>query len=318
MNLRQLEFFVHVAEAGSFSRASALMGLTQPAVSRQVSALESELRFGLLHRNGRGVLLTDAGQRFLMYARGILHQLEGARHAVTGNETDLAGKVAIGLPPSLGQVLTLPVVKAFRQRYPNAELAIMEALSVALQERLLAGRLDAAVIHNPLPTPLVRIEPVLTESLCLLSPARGTRGRSVDFHALSKFELIFPGAPHPIRSLVEAEALRRSVELRVVLEIDAIAISLQLVAEGYGHAVVPYNVVRAGMSGAGVVARPIVRPTLESTVALIVPARRPSTLLADGAADILRRVLRQTLRSKRSSSRRQIGAIRSGDTRSPQ
>jgi LysR family transcriptional regulator, nitrogen assimilation regulatory protein len=121
----------------------------------------------------------------------------------------------------------------------------MEALSVPLQERLLAGRLDAAVIHNPLPTPLVRIEPVLTESLCLLSPARGARGRSVDFQTLSKFELIFPGAPHPIRSLVEAEALRRSVELRVVLEIDAIGTSLQLVAEGYGHAVGPYNVVCA-------------------------------------------------------------------------
>ncbi len=298
MNLRQIESFVHVAESGSFSRASALIGLTQPAVSRQVSALEAELRFKLLHRNGRGVLLTDAGQRFLMYAKGILHQLEGARHAVTGSEADLAGKVAIGLPPSLGQVLTLPLVKAFRERYRAAELTIMEALSVPLQDRLLAGGLDAAVVHNPAPSPLVTIEPIRTESLCLLSAARGTRPRPVPFDTLSRFELIFPGAPHPIRSLVEAEALRRGVALKVVLEIDAIGMSLQLVAEGYGHAVVPYNVVRAGMSGAGVVARPIVQPTLNSTVALITPARRPSTLLARGATDILRQVLTQTLRRK--------------------
>ena len=299
MNLRQIEFFVHVAEAGSFSRASAQVGLTQPAVSRQVSMLERELNLRLLHRNGRGVILTEAGQRFLIYARGILHQLDGARHAVTGNEGDLTGKVAIGLPPSLGQVLTLPLVEAFRNRYRSAELAIMEALSLPLQERLLAGRLDVAVIHNPAPSPLLKIEPMLTESVCLLSPARGlpsaARSRAIPFSALAQFELIFPGAPHPIRSLVEAEALRSGVKLRVILEIDAIGMSLQLVAKGYGHAVVPYNVVRAGMSGARIVTRPVVRPSLGSTVALVTPARRPNTLLAEGVTGILRDVLRRTL-----------------------
>jgi LysR family nitrogen assimilation transcriptional regulator len=309
MNLRQIEFFVHVAESGSFSRASVLAGLTQPAISRQVSMLERELSLRLLHRNGRGVVLTEAGQRFLVYARGILHQLDGARHAVTGNEADLAGKVAIGLPPSLGQVLTLPLVKAFRERYRSAELAIMEALSLPLQERLVAGRLDVAVIHNPAPSPALKIEPMLTESVCLLSPARGlppnTRSGAIPFRTLEQFELIFPGAPHPIRSLVEAEALRRGVKLRVMLEIDAIGMILQLVAKGYGHAVVPYNVVRAGMSGAGIVTRPIVQPSLGSTVALVTPARRPNTLLAEGVADILRNVLQQTLQPKSGSGRRQ-------------
>ena len=295
MNLRQIESFIHVAESGSFSRASAIVGLTQPAISRQVGSLERELRLRLLHRNGRGVVLTDAGHRFLVYARGILHQLEGARHAVTGNEADLTGKVAIGLPPSLGQVLMVPVVTAFRARYPGAELGIMEALSVPLQERLLAGRLDAAVVHNPTPSPLLNIEPMLTESLCLLSPAQGASTRAVLFQALEQFELIFPGAPHPIRASVETEAQRRGMKLRVVLEIDAIGMSLQLVAQGFGHAVVPNDVLRAGMSGPGIVARPIVRPSLSSTVALITPARRPTTLLADGIAEILRHVLRQTL-----------------------
>jgi LysR family transcriptional regulator, nitrogen assimilation regulatory protein len=304
MNLRQIEFFIHVAEAGSFSRASAIVGLTQPAISRQISALEAELRLRLLHRNGRGVSVTDAGERFLVYARGILHQLEGARQAVTGSEADPAGKVAIGLPPSLGQVLTVPLVKAFRARYRRGELAIVEALSVPLQERLLAGRLDAAVVHNPAPSPFLKVEPALTESLCLLSARDATQQRPLPFQLLEKFELIFPGPPHPIRALVEAEALRRGIKLRVGLEIDAIAMSLQLVAEGYGHAVVPYNVVRAGMSGFGIVARPIVKPALRSTVALITPSRRPTTLLADGAIDILRQVLKQTLHQKRAPPER--------------
>jgi LysR family transcriptional regulator, nitrogen assimilation regulatory protein len=70
------------------------------------------------------------------------------------------------------------------------------------------------------------------------------------------------------------------------------------VAAGHGHAVVPSTVMRAGMPGTGTVARPIVRPSLRSTVALVTPARRPRTLLAEGTADILRRVLRDTLRPK--------------------
>jgi LysR family nitrogen assimilation transcriptional regulator len=298
MNLRQLEYFVKVAELGSFSRASAVLGMTQPAISRQVRALESALKLGLLHRNGRGALLTDAGQRFLVHAKGILHQLDGARHAVTGSEADLAGKVAIGLPPSIGQVLTMPVVRAVRERYRNAELTIIEALSVSLQERLLAGRIDVAVVHNVVPSPLVRIEPILTESTCLLSAARGGGNGPIAFSALEKFELISPAAPHPIRSLVEAEAAKRGMKLKVALEIDAIANMLQLVREGYGHAVVPYNVVRAGMSGSGIVARPIVRPTLKSTVALVTPSRRPQTLLAEGITDVLRQVLRQSLNAE--------------------
>ncbi|MGV3635565.1 MAG: LysR family transcriptional regulator [Pseudorhodoplanes sp.] len=295
MNLRQLEYFVRVAELGSFSRASAVLRMTQPAISRQVRALESALKLELLHRNGRGAILTEAGQRFLVHAKGILHQLDGARHAVTGSEADLAGKVVIGLPPSIGQVLTVPVVRAVRERYRNAELTIIEALSVSLQERILAGRIDVAIVHNVVPSPLLRIEPILTESTCLMSAARGAGSGSIAFSKLETFDLISPAAPHPIRSLVEAEAARRGMKLKVVLEIDAIANMLQLVREGYGHAVVPYNVVRAGMPGSGIVARPIIRPTLKSTVALVMPARRPQTLLAEGIADVLRQVLKQSL-----------------------
>lgn len=302
-NFRQIECFVHVAESGSFSRASAKMSTTQPAISRQVRALEQTLDCTLFHRNGHGVLLTDAGNRFLVYAKGILHQLDGARGAVLGNDADLVGKVVVGLPPSIGQVLTLPLVRAFRERYRHAELSIMEALSVPLQEQLLAGRIDVAVIHNPVPSPLIEVKRILSESLCLLTASRAHKARPIAFRALEKFDLIFPSAPHPIRSLVETEAARRGMTLRVALEIDAIAISLQLVAEGYGHAVVPYNVVRAGMSGAGVVARPIIQPTLGSMVALVTPARRPVTSLAAGVAEILRQVLQQMLTPNSAGSK---------------
>ncbi len=294
MDLRHLEYFVRVAELGSFSRAAAVLNAGQPGLSRAIRSLEAELDRRLFYRNGRGVTLTDAGARLLAHAKGILHQLDGARTALRGTDEDVAGKVAIGLPPSVGRIATVALVRSFREHFPNAQLAIVEGLTVPLQERLLAGHIDIGVFHNPAPSPLLEIEPLLTEALCLVSGARGTSRlpRRVTFRGLEDVGLIFPSAPHPIRSLVETEAARRGVRLNVVLEIDAVRPILQLVAEGYGHAVVPHTVVRAGLLGdGGLIARPIVRPALGSLVALVKPARRPMTVLAERTTELLRDVV---------------------------
>jgi LysR family transcriptional regulator, nitrogen assimilation regulatory protein len=293
MDLRQLEYFVRVAELGSFSRAAAVANTGQPGLSRAIRGLETEIGRALFHRNGRGVTLTDAGARLLDHAKGILHQLEGARTAMRGTDEDVAGKIVIGLPPSVGRVVTVALVRSFRERFPNAQLAIVEGLTVPLQERLLAGHIDVGVFHNPAPSPLLEIEPLLSEALWLLS-ARGRRrmARRIKFHALEGLGLIFPAAPHPIRSLVEAEAARRGVRLTVAMEIDALSSMLQLVAEGYGHAVVPHTVVSAGLlADRALVARQIERPALASLVALVTPARRPMTVLGRRALDLMRQVI---------------------------
>ncbi len=298
MDLRQLEYFVRVAELGSFSRAAAVLNTGQPALSRRVRALELELKRDLFHRNGRGVTLTDAGERLLVHANGILHQLDGARSALSGTDTDVVGKVAIGLPPSIGRVATVPLVRAFRDRFPNAHLAIAEGLTIPLQERLLAGHIDLGVFHNPSPSPLLEIEPLVTEALWLVSNAHGVKRpgakpRPVAFHALEQFGLIFPSAPHPIRTLVETEAARRGLRLQIVLEIDAVGSIFQLVEEGHGHSVVPYNVVRAGLlRERALLARPIERPALASMVAMVKAARRPMTVLVERTTELLREVLR--------------------------
>jgi LysR family nitrogen assimilation transcriptional regulator len=292
MILRQLEYFVRVAELGSFSRAAAVTNTGQPGLSRAIRGLETEVGRALFHRNGRGVTLTDAGARLLDHAKGIMHQLEGARTALRGADEAVAGKIAIGLPPSVGRVATVALVRSFRERLPNAQLAIVEGLTVPLQERLLSGHIDIGVFHNPAPSPLLAIEPLLSEGLCLVSAGGRRRlSRRIAFRALEGLGLIFPIAPHPIRSLVETEAARRGVRLTVAMEIDAVSSILQLVAEGYGHAVVPHTVVSAGLLGGALIARTIERPRLASLVAMATPARRPMTVLAQRTMELLREVV---------------------------
>lgn len=313
MDLRQLEHFVRVAELGSFSRAAAVANTGQPGLSRAIRGLETEIGRALFHRNGRGVTLTDAGTRLLVHAKGILHQLDGARSALRGTDEDVAGKIAIGLPPSVGSVVTVALVRSFRERFPNAQLAIVEGLTVPLQERLLAGHIDIGVLHNPAPSPLLAIEPLLTEALWLVSSAAGRRRlpRRISFRALEGLRLIFPGSPHPIRSLVETEAARRGVRLTVAMEIDAVSSILHLVAEGYGHAVVPHTVVRAGLlNNRALVARPIERPALASLVAMVTPARRPLTVLAQHTADLLRQVIAASFLADEEGAPRRRGPKR--------
>lgn len=122
MNLKQLEYFVHVAELGSYNRAASFLAIAQPALSRQIRHLELELGQSLFIRTGRGVGLTEAGKRLLSRARGILQQMEHVKQELEETKGEPLGHLTIGMPPTLARVLTLPLVSEFRDRFPKAAL----------------------------------------------------------------------------------------------------------------------------------------------------------------------------------------------------
>src|SRR4029450_1798659 len=193
MDLKQLEYFVSVVDLGGFSRAARLLGIAQPAISRQVRSLEVELRQSLLVRNGRGASPTEAGKRVLAHARGILQQVDRARaevdeikgapvgHVVVGLPPTLARLMTapggrefrrrfpgaavvpalVGLPPTLARLMTAPVVREFRQRFPRASLSIVEGLSSYMHEWLQVGRIDIGLLYNPPPWPALDSRPAL-------------------------------------------------------------------------------------------------------------------------------------------------------------
>ncbi len=118
MNLKQLEYFVRVAELSSFSRAALQLGLPQPALSRHIRQLELELRQTLLLRNGRGATPTEAGKLLMSHARGILHQVALATEGMDQSRGQLSGRVAVGLPPSLSRKITVPFIQSMQQQLP--------------------------------------------------------------------------------------------------------------------------------------------------------------------------------------------------------
>lgn len=292
MDLKQLEYFVSVADLGSFSRAARVLDVAQPAISRQVRALEVELRQALFMRNGRGAVPTEAGRRLLDHARSILQQVERARADVDGLKHGVVGHVTIGLPPTIARLHTAALVREFRRRFPEATASIVEGLSVDVIEWVTIGRADIGVLYNAQGTATVAIEPLAEEELCLIgSAAHAVHARTVRLRDLPRYPLIIPNRPHAIRTLVESRLAAIGLRPHVALEVDAITAIIELAAEGQGYAILPARAVPPGEIAGRLQVRPIVQPALKSSLGLATSAVRPATPIQQAAAALLRDVL---------------------------
>lgn len=287
MNFKQLEYFVHVAELGSFSKASLVLDIAQPALSRQVRALETGLRETLLLRNGRGVVLTEAGQRLYEHGVNILQALAQAESDMGAARDTPVGRITIGLPPSVGRQLTLPLIDGFKRRLPLARLAIVEGLSSHIAEWISTGRVDLGLIYNPEAQAALEITPLIEESLCLVSPALAadaTGGAPVrsalPLRDLPGLALIVPERGHAIRKLLETQAVLAGLKLQVAWEVSSIAAIIDLVCAGYGHAVLHASAVAASGRADQLQVRAVIEPRLNSVLCLAVSAhKRPSPLM---------------------------------------
>ena len=289
MDLKQLEYFVRVAELGSFTRASIALNIAQPALSRQVRMLEVELRQNLLIRNGRGVTTTEAGKLLLEHSLGILHQVERTREELTRVRGALSGRVALGLPPSLSKVLTVPLTREIRARLPEASLSISDGLSVTMQESLIAGRLDIALLYNAPPSPDIDTTPLFEEDLFFVErKADASNTEPIALREIARRPLVIPSRPHSIRMLVETELANLGMHPRIAMEIDSVGAILDLVADGAGSAVLSRNAVITLGRPEYFVVRPIVEPRLRSKLSLAVSARRPNTLTQKSMFELVR------------------------------
>jgi LysR family nitrogen assimilation transcriptional regulator len=293
MNLKQLEYFVHVAELGSFSKAALILNVAQPALSRQVRLLETDLHFTLLKRNGRGVVLTEVGQRLFDHSVGILQLVSRVTEELEATRDEPSGRIVIGLPPSIGRLLTLPLVECFRKTLPKARLAIVEGLSTHLTEWIATGRVDLGLIYNPEANTAIEVTPVLDEKLGLVSPAphAAVKAKPLRFDELSKFPLVLPERTHAMRKQLETQAALAGLKLDVALEVSSVQAILDLVTAGYGHAVLTQTALVASGRPQAFTLRELEKPALTSALCLAVSAHKPPTPLGRQSFRLLRELI---------------------------
>jgi LysR family transcriptional regulator, nitrogen assimilation regulatory protein len=286
VDLKQLEVFVCVAELGSFTRAAAQLRVAQPALSRQVRQLETELRRTLLLRNGRGVTVTEHGQVLLDHARGILHQVQRAREDLAGNKTP-AGQVVVGMPPTLSRLCAIELTKHFCSQWPAARLGVIEGYSASLQEALVQGRLDVALLYNPVLSNDIELSLLTSESLVLVSPPGTVGKKTIGLEAIAQLPMIVPGRANAFRLVLQAELAALGLKPKVLVEIDGLAPMLSLVQQGMGHALLPLSSVAAHAT-ADCVLRTIGAPGLKVQVGLAQSAHRPVTKTQQASIDWLK------------------------------
>ncbi len=248
MELRHLEYFVAVADARNFTRASEQLHVVQSGVSVAIKHLELELGSPLFDRTSKRVDLTDAGQALLPRARATLDAVQAARDAVDEVRGGLRGTLRMGTMTSIGLVDLPALLGDFHRIHPGVtiRLAVNPQGSLGLVEALAVGTLDLALVSIPGPTPPgIRLTPLASEPLVLVVPAghRLAGQGSVRIAELAEEPFVDFPLGYGNRAVVDRAFDAASLPRHVVLEVTDVATGADFVRHGLGVAILPHFVV---------------------------------------------------------------------------
>ncbi len=266
MDLRSIRAFVRVAELGSITRAARELGIVQPALSRHIQRIETELGAQLLTRLPRGVQLTLEGRRFLQHSRRILHEVTQATSTLAA-EAECAGRVTVGFSPTLAPLLAPGVIERAVAGFPAITLKIYEQFSRRLIGDMLNGHYDIALLTNPPPSRAFAMMPVLTEPMVVVSgPQRRGIAPALSLDELTATPMMISEG---IRALVEDQLASHGVTLRVGLEIDAIEAIRRMVIAGQGCSILPISAVREDIAAGRISAATVAGVELTRSLVLV-------------------------------------------------
>ena len=259
LETKHLVIFRTIAEVGSFTRAAMRLGMSQPAISQQIRALEEQAGVPLLVRRGRSARPTPAGEMLLHYARQVLTKLGEVERALGEERGGQAGLLRIGAGGAVCQHLLPGVLGEFRRRFPKVDLEILSGHTDRTLERLKAAEVDVGVVTLPIRAPRIRVTEIGRDELLVVLPAG---------HALAEKSRLRPpdliGQPFIIyerqtraTDLILGALLADGVFPRVVMEMDHLEATKAMVAAGLGMAVLPEWTVRAELANETLVARPL-------------------------------------------------------------
>ena len=240
MDLKQIQYFVHIARLRSFNRAASHLYVAQSALSRQIRLLEEELGVSLLVRHARGVQLTQAGQLLLERAEALLRFSRRLRDEVVAEGAEPRGEVVIGLPPSLQHILAVPLLMEMTRRYPKIRLTTWVGTSMILKELVDSGAVDLAVIGALDTEAGIAMQSLFRDELCLVGAVGSALpSRPATCRQLGGLPLILTSRPNSVRQLVEAAAAKLGVELNVIMEVNYVPLILELVRKRLGYTLLP-------------------------------------------------------------------------------
>lgn len=289
MNLRRLKYFVKIVDIGSLTQAADVLHIAQPALSQQLSTLESELQQQLLIRTKRGVTPTEAGKVLYGHAQVILRQCEQAQSDVNASGLALSGPVSVGLAPgTAASTLSLPLLKRVREKHPGILLYLNENFGTTLSELIMNGRMDMAVLYGGREVHGLSFIQLMREPLCLVSAEPALQGRErVTLSEVAAFELLLPRTYNVMRRLVDEAFLRIEMSAQVVAEIESSTTLAAAVADHFGSTILPESAAQVLADTHGLYLSRIVEPDIEAPLALCLSGHLPLSVPAQAVKAIL-------------------------------
>ncbi|MDE3103363.1 MAG: LysR family transcriptional regulator [Chloroflexota bacterium] len=305
MELRQLEYFVAVAEEASFTRAAEHLHVAQPGVSAQIRLLERELGHDLFERSHRTVRLTQVGVAVLEYARAALQASSGARQVVQEFIGLLRGRVSVGMVVACSSLDLSDLLADFHRRHPSVEIELNEAHSNALLASLTAGELDLAFVAlGPAVPHGIETRPVVDEPLvAAVTPSDPlARAHAIDLDVLRERSLIGMPQGTGVRAVIDAACAAAGFQPHFALEASNPGTVAQLAVRGLGLAILPESV--AASFGSALRSLPVEGAALRGQLAL--------AWRGNGARSPAARTLIELARAKAAGSRSQVDRRRRG------
>ncbi|MFE3185569.1 hydrogen peroxide-inducible genes activator [Streptomyces violascens] len=246
-SLAQLRAFAAVAEHLHFRDAAAAIGMSQPALSGAVSALEEALGVQLLERTTRKVLLSPAGERLAVRAKAVLDAVGELMEEAEAVRAPFTGVLRLGVIPTVAPYLLPAVLRLVHERYPELDLQVHEEQTSSLLEGLAAGRLDLLLLAVPLGVPGVSELPLFDEDFVLVTPQdHWLGGRSgIPREALRELHLLLLDEGHCLRdqALDICREAGRTEGAPVTTTAAGLSTLVQLVAGGLGVTLLPRTAV---------------------------------------------------------------------------
>jgi DNA-binding transcriptional LysR family regulator len=293
MDLGKLKLFAEVAEHGSLTKASIALSSVPSALSRKIAALERECGGRLFYRTGRGVTLTELGQRILPRIKELLSGLDDLSQEIRANAGVPMGEVRVGLLASLSHPLIDRLFRELRERHPGIRLNVFGGSNGQLDEWLASGHIDMAVLFRYGKGEIGNEQALGIVDTYLVGPAGDsiTRQPTVKFSRLDKLPLILPGPPNGLRVILDQVARKKGVNLSIVMEANSMPIQKDIVAEGGVYTVLAgYAAAKEVRDGTLQLSR-IVNPGIERIVTLGMTSNRPASLATREVSRLICRIV---------------------------
>lgn len=243
MKIRQLEYFMHIANTLNITHAAERANVSQPALSRQLLLLEEELGAQLVERRSRGVALTPAGQRLEEHVRSLIQNVELIKEDIIATEAVPTGTLRVATAYSLRGLLIANVVDEFHRLNPQVSLEIQEGTSINMRESLVTHQVDLAIYSDHGASRGLNRQALCSEALVLLSSADAhlSMDKPVGTEALAELDLVLTASPNGLRRVVD-DLLPPGRNIKnppVIVETNSIIIDL--VSRGRLHSILPYS-----------------------------------------------------------------------------